>query len=83
VTIALAKLARYRQGDHVHGWSKRVSRPRNARMFCSITPDFLVIPGTKGMKGYKDYFFHLRAFLRGMVLCILAALGMAGVLSLL
>ncbi|MGE7882000.1 nitroreductase [Bacillus sp. NPDC094077] len=29
-------------------------------IFCWITPRFVVIPSTEGMKGYKDYKFHLR-----------------------
>jgi hypothetical protein len=28
------------------------------------TPTFIVLPGTEGMAGYKDYGFHLRAHLR-------------------
>ncbi|HEY46853.1 MAG: hypothetical protein AMJ88_06855 [Anaerolineae bacterium SM23_ 63] len=41
-------------------------------IFCSITPGFLVIPGTEGMAGYKDYAFHFRAFRVGTVLSIVA-----------
>lgn len=37
-------------------------------IFCFITPDFLVIPGTKGMKDYKNYGFHFIAFLKGNVI---------------
>ncbi|PGZ14060.1 nitroreductase, partial [Bacillus thuringiensis] len=29
-------------------------------IYCWITPRFVVIPCTDGMKGYKDYMFHLR-----------------------
>lgn len=46
-------------------------------MFCFITPDFLIIPGTKDMKDYKNYRFHFIAFLKGTViygvLCIIVA----------
>jgi len=35
---------------------------------CTITPRFLVIPGTEGMKGYKDYRMHVRGFIAGIVL---------------
>lgn len=46
-------------------------------IFCFITPDFLVIPGTKGMKDYKNYRFHFFAFLKGIVvyggLCMVIA----------
>ena len=30
-------------------------------MFVTIQPDFVVIPGTKGMAGYRDYFCHFKA----------------------
>jgi hypothetical protein len=40
-------------------------------IFCTITPSFLVIPGTEGMAGYKDYAFHFRAFRVGTVLSII------------
>jgi hypothetical protein len=43
-------------------------------IFCTITPDFLIIPGTEGMEGYKDYAFHFRAFLVGTVLSIVAGI---------
>jgi len=36
-------------------------------MFCTITPDFVVIPGTEGMAGYKDYIFHFTGFLKGII----------------
>lgn len=39
-------------------------------MFCTWTPDFLVIPGTKGMQGYKDYGMHLKAHARGSVVLV-------------
>lgn len=34
--------------------------------FCSITPKIMVIPGSEGMKEYKDYRFHFIGFLKGM-----------------
>jgi len=52
-------------------------------MFCSITPKFVVIPGTQGMAGYKDYFFHFRASIIGTMLSIVAGLVIAGIVSLL
>jgi hypothetical protein len=39
----------------------------------TITPKFFVYPGTEGFAGYKDYGFHLRAHLRGLVLLVLLA----------
>ena len=33
-------------------------------VFCTIQPDFIILPGTGGMAGYHDYTFHAReAFL--------------------
>jgi hypothetical protein len=37
-------------------------------IFCTILPKFLVIPGTEGHPGYKNYFFHFKGFLTGTVL---------------
>jgi hypothetical protein len=37
-------------------------------VFCTLTPSFLVIPGTEGLAGYKDYGFHFRGFLVGTAL---------------
>jgi hypothetical protein len=44
-------------------------------IFCTITPEFAVLPGTTGMPGYKDYGMHIRGFLVGSVLS--AVLGIA------
>ena len=43
-------------------------------MFCVVTPDFLVIPGTEGAAGYHDYGYHFRAFLTGTLISIVAGL---------
>jgi hypothetical protein len=45
-------------------------------MFCTITPKFLVIPGTEGFPGYKDFSMHLRGHF-GKGLIILAVSGLA------
>jgi len=29
-------------------------------LFTTIQPSFIVLPGTEGMAGYKDYLFHLK-----------------------
>lgn len=42
-------------------------------IFCFITPKFLILPGTEGMKAYKNYRFHLRGFLIGIVLSVAAS----------
>lgn len=44
-------------------------------VFVYLQPRCIVLPGTEGMAGYKDYFFHFKAFLVGVVLC--AAVGLA------
>ncbi|MBI9051080.1 MAG: hypothetical protein JEZ00_16785 [Anaerolineaceae bacterium] len=52
-------------------------------MFCTLTPEFLVISGTKGAKGYKNYAFHFRGFLIGTAISVAAALIIAGLLFIL
>ena len=47
-------------------------------LFVYIQPDFIVLPGTEGLAGYKDYYFHFRAFLVGCALCTVFALLIAG-----
>lgn len=42
--------------------------------FCTITPDFVVIPGSEGSKGYKNYRYHIRGFLIGTVFSAAAGL---------
>lgn len=42
--------------------------------FCAFTPRFVIIPGTAGMAGYKNYYFHFRGFLIGTVLSVVMAL---------
>ena len=34
--------------------------------FCSIQPRAMVLPGTEGMAGYRDYHFHFIGFLKGL-----------------
>lgn len=50
-------------------------------MFCTITPKFVVIPGTEGMAAYKDYFFHFKASLTGTGISILSGLVIAGIVN--
>jgi hypothetical protein len=45
---------------------------------CTITPSFLVIPGTEGMPGYKDYKHHVTAFLTGAMSSVVIAAIIAG-----
>lgn len=42
-------------------------------MFCTLTPRFVVLPGTEGMAGYKDYAEHFGGFLVGLVLALVAS----------
>jgi hypothetical protein len=36
-------------------------------IFVTIQPDFIVIPGTEGMPGYSDYWFHFQVSFLGWV----------------
>ena len=40
---------------------------------CTITPRFLVLPGTEGMAGYKDYRTHPRGFVIGSAVAIMGS----------
>jgi len=35
-------------------------------IFVTIQPSFIVIPGTEGMAGYKDYWFHFKVSFLGL-----------------
>jgi hypothetical protein len=49
-------------------------------VICAWTPRALMLPGTEGMAGYKDYWHHFRGFLIGTALCaVLGALTAAAV----
>lgn len=43
-------------------------------LFCTVTPPLVVIPGSEGAPGYKDYAFHFRGFLVGTVVSAVAGL---------
>jgi hypothetical protein len=43
-------------------------------LFCTIRPRWLVLPGTEGMAGYRDYRFHLIGFIKGLGFCIVGGL---------
>jgi len=47
-------------------------------LLVAIGPRWVVLPGTEGSAGYKDYWFHFRGFLIGTAL-ILAASGLMAV----
>jgi len=52
-------------------------------LFCTITPRFMVVPGTEGFTGYKDYRFHLRGHARGTALMAVLSVVVATVVFLL
>ncbi len=52
-------------------------------VFCTLTPRFVVIPGSEGMPEYKDYRFHFLGFLKGTVFSILGGLLIAGIVFIL
>jgi len=51
-------------------------------VFCTITPNFIVIPGSEGNPAYKDYRFHFIGFLKGCIFSTLGSLLYAGLLEL-
>lgn len=47
-------------------------------LFCTIQPRVMVLPGTEGMAGYRDYHFHFVGFLKGLGFCAVLGLVVAG-----
>jgi hypothetical protein len=47
--------------------------------FCTLTPRFVIIPGSEGMAEYKDYGFHFRGFIKGTPFSIIGGLIIAGI----
>jgi hypothetical protein len=43
-------------------------------IFVTIQPKAIILPGTEGMTGYKDYWFHFRGFLIGIGFSTVGAL---------
>ena len=46
-------------------------------LVCTVTPAWLILPGTEGCKGYKDYRFHVIGFLQGCIYITITALLMS------
>lgn len=46
-------------------------------------PRFMVLPGTEGMAGYTDYWFHFRGFLIGIPITLAGSAVFAGIVSML
>ena len=42
-------------------------------LFVRIQPRYIVLPGTEGMDGYRDYWFHFHCFLIGILISGLVA----------
>jgi hypothetical protein len=47
----------------------------------TLCPRFIILPGTEGLAGYKDYGFHLRGYMIGMAITIVTSLLIAGVVA--
>lgn len=43
-------------------------------LLMTLRPRFMILPGTEGMAGYRDYGFHFRKFLNGIVFTLLLSL---------
>lgn len=43
-------------------------------LLMTLKPKFMILPGTEGMAGYRDYGFHFRKFLNGIVFTFILAL---------
>jgi hypothetical protein len=50
-------------------------------LFCTIQPRIMVLPGTEGMAGYRDYRFHFIGFLKGLMFCSVGGLVVASIWS--
>jgi hypothetical protein len=50
-------------------------------LFCTIQPRVMVLPGTEGMAGYRDYRFHFIGFLKGSMFCTAGGLVLASIWS--
>jgi hypothetical protein len=46
-------------------------------LFCKINPNFMVLPGTKGNPGYKNYQYHFIGFIKGIFICLVGAVILA------
>jgi len=47
----------------------------------AICPRFIILPGTEGLAGYRDYGFHFRGFLIGCVITFFTSLIVAGIVA--
>lgn len=47
----------------------------------TIQPQFMILPGTEGLAGYKDYGFHFRGFLKGTAGILVFSLVVAAIVA--
>jgi hypothetical protein len=47
----------------------------------TIRPSFMILPGTEGLAGYKDYRFHFRGFVTGIGITVVASVLVAGIVA--
>lgn len=48
-------------------------------IFNTLQPKMIILPGTEGMAGYKDYAFHFHGFVIGLAFCLVGGLISAGI----
>lgn len=48
-------------------------------LLCVIQPKFMIMPGTEGLKGYSDFSYHFRGFLKGLLGSVISCLLIAGI----
>ena len=48
-------------------------------IFNTLQPKFIFLPGTESLAGYKDYYFHFKGFLIGIIFSLVSALVLAGI----
>lgn len=49
------------------------------KYICKLTAKWVVIEGTEGCKGYKDYMYHFKGFLIGCVYSAIMAIIISGI----
>lgn len=48
-------------------------------IFTTLQPKFIFLPGTERIAAYRDYYFHFKGFLIGIVFSLVSALVLAGI----
>jgi hypothetical protein len=43
-------------------------------VFCTLTPKFIIVKGSEGNNGYKNYRFHFTGFLKGIAITFILAI---------